>query len=278
MDRRAILTFTFLALLAGLFVAIRIGIGNWDRITTRTRESMAAALRPLPAADPSVTLPTPVQRYLDLAAPPDRAPIRTALIRHEGEVRMSEEADSWRRFTSTQFVTTYPPAFDWDARIRMAPGLSVHVRDGYLFGRGGLRAAILGLWVVANASGELLAESQLLRYLAETPWYPTALRPTHGVKWQPLTDSSARATLREGAVTAALDFHFSPDGLVSGIFAAARPREVNGEFVPTSWSGRFSNYQLRHGLRIPLEGEVEWTLPSGPQPYWRGRIIDVTFE
>lgn len=277
MRKRSILLFAVIALLAGLFAAIRIGIRNWDRTTTRTRDTMTASLRPLPATQTSAALPVPVQRYLDLAAPADRAPIRTALIRHEGEFRMSEKPDSWRPFTSTQFVTTFPPAFDWDARIRMAPGLPVHVRDGYVLGRGTLRAAILGLWVVTNSTGEALAEGQLLRYLAEAPWYPTALRPGHGVEWQPLNNSGARATLRDGAVTASLDFHFSPDGLISGI-SATRARDVNGAFVPTPWTGRFTNYQLRHGLRIPLEGEVEWTLPTGPLPYWRGRIIDITYE
>lgn len=29
--------------------------------------------------------------------------------------------------------------------------------------------------------------------------------------------------------------------------------------------------------RIPLRGEVEWPLPEGPQPYWRGSVTAVTF-
>ena len=26
------------------------------------------------------------------------------------------------------------------------------------------------------------------------------------------------------------------------------------------------------------EGKVEWILPEGPLPYWRGRITDVAYE
>ena len=32
------------------------------------------------------------------------------------------------------------------------------------------------------------------------------------------------------------------------------------------------------GMRIPLAGEVEWILPEGPQPYWRGEILDIEYD
>jgi hypothetical protein len=30
-------------------------------------------------------------------------------------------------------------------------------------------------------------------------------------------------------------------------------------------------------MRIPLEGEVAWLLPTGERPYWRGRITEIAF-
>ena len=44
------------------------------------------------------------------------------------------------------------------------------------------------------------------------------------------------------------------------------------------WQGRFRRYEPRDGVTIPLDGEVEWVLPAGPQPYWRGTIDEVTFQ
>lgn len=53
---------------------------------------------------------------------------------------------------------------------------------------------------------------------------------------------------------------------------------VDREQIPTPWQGRFWDYQLRDGMRVPLAGEVAWLLGEGPRPYWRGRIRDIDYE
>jgi len=75
-----------------------------------------------------------------------------------------------------------------------------------------------------------------------------------------------------------LDFGFDPEGLISTVRSSARYRTVNGALVATPWQGRFWAYELRNGMRIPLEGEVAWLLPEGPLLYWRGRITEIVHE
>jgi len=29
---------------------------------------------------------------------------------------------------------------------------------------------------------------------------------------------------------------------------------------------------------IPTSGDVAWVPPTGPEPYWRGRLVAATFE
>lgn len=278
MSRKTTLALAILFLFAGLAVALRFAHGRWQRTTLDARARMASALRPIPPQGREDTLPAPVRRYLALAAPASAAPVRSVRMAHEGSFRTSESPNSWRPFSATQLTTTAPPGFDWDARVYFAPGLPIYVRDGYVLGRGALRASILGLWVVAQGTAGELTPGQLLRYLAESVWYPTALRPGLGIDWEPLSDSSARATLRDSGHSATADFHFGPDGLVREIAAPARGRLVNGRYLPTPWTVRPTNYQPRHGLLIPTQAEVAWTLPSGPLPYWRGRITSIRFE
>ncbi|WP_443272385.1 DUF6920 family protein [Variovorax sp. JS1663] len=31
-------------------------------------------------------------------------------------------------------------------------------------------------------------------------------------------------------------------------------------------------------MRVPVRGEVEWELPTGPAPYFQGRITDIDYE
>ena len=269
---------TGLALFSALAAAaLALGAWRWQRTTERLRARMREAAAPPEAAHSA--LPEPVRRYLELVIEPGRAPVRSVEIRHEGQFRMSEAADSWRPFVSRQMTTARPPGFDWDARIRMLPGVPVYVRDGYVRGEGGVRAALFGLIPVMSAEGAPeIARGQLLRYLAEAMWYPTALLPGQGVTWEATGHRSARATLRDGEVAAQAEFRFGEDGLLKEVFAPDRPRAVGKGFVPAPWAGRMWNYEWRDGLRIPLEAEVEWRLPGGPLPYWRGRITEIRFS
>lgn len=275
MRKRLITVAAAVALAAAL--ALVSGGWWWNRTSAQTRARMRDAITA--PADGARELPAPVRRYLELAVEPGRARVRSAMIRHEGEFRMSEAEDSWRPFTSTQFVTTSPPGFDWDARIQMLLGVPVFVRDGYVLGEGGLRAALFGLIPVMKAEGAAeIARGQLLRYLAESMWYPAALLPGYGVEWTSTGERSARATLRDGKVEATVEFHFGGDGLVSEVFAPDRPRAEGEAFVLSPWAGRCRRFERHGGLLIPMEAEVEWRLPGGPLPYWRGRIVEVSFE
>lgn len=200
-------------------------------------------------------------------------------LMHEGTFNSSTERVRWNVFTSTQLVITQRPGFDWDARIHMAPGVTVRVHDAYVRGEGMLHAAVLGLFTVADARGTPgMARGELMRFLAEATWYPTRLLPGAGMSWDAIDDSTARATLRDGDVAASLEFHFDEQGLVCEVSASARDRMAGDRLVPTPWRGRFWNYALRNGVRIPLDGEVEWVLPGGPLPYWRGHITSITSE
>ena len=198
---------------------------------------------------------------------------------HAGTFNMDDTAPSWRPFTSNQLVTTRPPGFLWDARIQMVPGVRAFVHDAYVGGEGLLHAEALGLVTVAEMRGTPeVAQGELLRYLAESMWYPTVLLPGHGVVWTPIDDTSARATLTDGGTTVSLDFRFGADGLIESTYAAARPRTMGAAVTHMPWSGRGWSYEVRDGMRIPLDAEVAWMQPDGPYPYWRGRITRIEYE
>ena len=161
----------------------------------------------------------------------------------------------------------------------MAPALSVNVHDAYITGEGILHASLFGLVSLANLRGTPeAAQGELMRFFGETAWYPTALLPSQGVQWEAVDDTSARATLKDGKTTVTMLFRFNEDNLIESVRVEARPRMIAGEMIPTQWEGRWSNYEIRDGMRIPLDGEVVWILPEGPKPYWRGRITKLSYE
>lgn len=223
-------------------------------------------------------LPDPVQRYLHAALRPRQAMIEALTLEHTGTFNLSEDGERWQPFTSTQRVVLCRPGFDWDARIGLLPGLAIHVRDAYVAGEGILAARLLGL-PLANLRGTPeLARGELMRFLAEAAWYPTALLPSQGVRWNPVDALTADAELSDGSVRLALTFRFDDDGLVESVRAEDRGRTVRGRVVPSPWEGRWSHYVERDGMRVPLEGEVAWLLPGGRQSYWRGHVTHLELE
>lgn len=272
-----------LALLVLLASALAYGAYRWNRGTQALRAALASARMPMwpTAYDPRELegLPPPVQRYFRAALTPGQPMVAQARVEHAGSFNLSEDAEQWRGFTSTQLVVVRRPGFDWDARIALLPGASVLVHDAYVDGEGILQASLSGLLTLASLRGTpQLAEGELMRFLAEAAWYPTALLPSQGVRWEPVDDSSAKATFRDGGTVVTLLFGFGEDGLIATVRAEARGRTVKGATVPTPWQGRFWNYETRDGMRVPLDGEVAWLLPDGPKPYWRGSIQRMTHE
>lgn len=225
-----------------------------------------------------VVLPVPVQRYFDLVLQHGGWRVRSAQLTQEGEFLL-RPPNLWRPFAAMHRLTIAPAGFVWEARIRVLPGVAVHVRDAFINGIGSVDAKLFGVFNLSSMKGTPeVAVGSLQRYLAESPWCPAALLSSNDVDWVPVDRSSARATLTAAGTRASLDFHFGQDGLVERVYTASRPRIIGREVIGTPWRGRFADYAERDGMIIPLAGEVEWLLPDGPQPYWRGRITAVTYK
>ncbi|MBD1856967.1 MULTISPECIES: DUF6920 family protein [Leptolyngbya] len=221
-------------------------------------------------------LPDPVQRFFQTVLKDGQAIVTAVNLSQEGKFNMSETEDQWSPFTANQLVTTQRPGFDWDARIQMALGLNAFVHDTYLLGGGSLHASLLGLFTVADVRGTPeAAQGELLRFFAETTWYPTALLPSQGVRWEAIDNTSARATFTDGTTTVSLVFRFNAEGTISTMRAEARYRD---KLTTMPWSGRFWEYSVCNGMLIPLEGEVGWEYPEGTRLYFKGRITEIHYE
>jgi len=221
-------------------------------------------------------LPAPVAAYFRFALKDGQKRIRTATIRGEGEFCLNNK---WVPFASIQHFSALPAAFVWDAKLKMNRFLNVRVRDSFLGGRGALKAKLLALFSIMDAHGDAnLDAGGLMRYLAEAAWLPTALLPSENLKWTPIDDQKALATLSEGDTTVSLEFTFNECGEISSFFAPARIYSTKGESKSFPWRGRLWNYQPRNGMMIPLEGEVSWQMPQGNEPYYKGKIVDVRYD
>jgi hypothetical protein len=224
-------------------------------------------------------LPAPVQRYFRAVLKDGQRMIAAATVEHTGTFNLSQNGEKWKPFTSKQRVVIRRPGFLWDARVEIGPRVAVHVHDAYVGGEGILRAAVLGLFTVAELHGPGdIAQGELIRFFAEAAWYPTALLPSQGVRWEAVDDHSAKATLLDATVSVTMLFRFDDADLIESVSVEARGATVDRVIVMIPWEARVSNYQDRNGMRVPLIGEASWLPPQGRRPYWRGTIASLAYE
>jgi hypothetical protein len=271
----------FGAAVGGGAIASAVGGSAWNRQSERMIEQLNGRRV---SSEPTVFspdelrgLPAPVVRYFQFALTPGQPLIRSARIEHRGEFRGAIDA-RWNPFGSVQHFTVQRPGFVWDAKIRMAPLVTVRVRDSYIGGHAGMLAKLAGLVAVVDQEDTPhLNSGALHRHFLESTWFPTALLPSQGVHWEAIDDRSARASLTDSGITVTMVAHFAEGGEIVRV-EADRLREVDGTGVPTPFVGHVHGYQLIDGMMIPVEGEVAWILPEGTLNFWRGRITEAKYE
>lgn len=280
----------FVALLAVFALLAAFGAWRWNAGTSALIARLEAARLPAAPAryDAELELdglPPPVQRFFR-AALAEGTPLVAALsLAHRGTFNLAAEGpDRWIAFSSTQRVTTRRPGFVWDARMAMAPGLTVRVHDAYVAGEGILHPAVLGLVSLTDLRGSSpepggVAHGEFMRFVAEAAWYPTALLPSQGGHWTAVDAHSAQLRLADGAVGVSLLLRFDPrTGLIDSVRAEARGRTVGKDVVMTAWEGRWSDYAEHGGMKVPMSGEVAWLAPEGRRAYWRGTVTTLAYE
>ncbi len=275
----AAVTLFALSLLLGLW-----GRGRWvSGINTRLQALEAATPKTSPQHyddEELKGLPPVVQRYLSRALNMYQPLVRGVYMEQAGTMnRSTEGAQHWEPFTAKQRVATKRPGFVWDASVTVSPGILVRVVDAYVTGVGSLQPSVIGLFDVGGIEGTgEIARGELIRYFAESVWYPTALLPSQGVRWAAVDDHSATATLTDGPLTVSLLFAFNADGLVERISSTERSALVNGAMVPMPWEVLLSHYQRYSNMLVPEDAEVAWLAPSGRTPYWRGTVQKLDYD
>ncbi len=274
---------TVLALLAGTAIAY---VGRRKRQFEREIERHVDALLSDAEDDGEAVvtdadwndLPAPVQRYFETVLDEGQSHVQSVRLRQHGEIRLGGSDAAWRSLDATQHVTISPPGFVWDATIDVLPLLPARVIDMYRCGEGTLEARLRSAFPVADAGPSPdMNSGELVRYLAEAVWYPTALLPANGVEWDGLDGRSCMATLEHEDVSVSVVFHFDENDEIASV-TTERYRQEDDSYAP--WTGYFRDYEPRNGMRVPTTASVEWNLPDGDLQYWRASIdeIDVAFQ
>ena len=220
-------------------------------------------------------LPLCVQKWLENSQVVGKERIRTVRLKQKGLMRTKQDG-SWMSVEAEQYFTVDEPGFIWKAKVKMAPLIYFAGRDKYSEGKGNMLIKVLSLITVVNGKGREMDQGTMLRYLAESAWFPTAALSNY-IKWEEIDSHSARATMSYKGVTASGVFTFNEQGEVIR-FAAKRYMESGGKYVLENWSGVSTDYKDFNGIRIPTKTDVFWNLKTGDFNWYKCEITEIEYN
>lgn len=232
--------------------------------------SVAASSVTAPPSSVCAGLPELVRRYVERNVPAD--PLDRAAVHFTQVGDMQLKPGRWIPFRAEQEMAVDRVEFAWCANVRLAPLVSVRVRDWCRSGVGGLDVRLWGVVPLVRARGEQFARGEAMRYLAELAWAPQAMVANPALEWRQIDESTVEVATRIAGERAGVLLHFNAAGDIVGMSTDARPRMVGKQAVDTPWSGVFGEYREFNGVRLPTTGEVSWLLSDGPFTYFRGRV------
>jgi len=201
-------------------------------------------------------LPEPVRRYFRYSLQENQSYISYVRLMHDGKFRI-KPGQKWMTIKGEEYFTTEKPNFVWFGKVPMFSAM-----DTYMDGKGNLKVKLLSLIKIVDAKGKEIDQGELLRWLGEALWFPTALLPSENLRWEEVDENSARVILEDGNISVEGTFYFNQEGQIVQ-FKAKRFKDG----VLENWSGFYHDYREVEGMKVPMHVEVIWNLESGDFKY-----------
>ena len=214
-------------------------------------------------------LPEPVERYFRHVLKDGQPYISYVRLTHNGQFKTDLKKD-WVDITGEQYFTTEKPGFIWKGITSMFVA-----RDMYIGNEGRLIATILSTINVADIHGkQQYNESELLRWLGESIWFPTNLLPSERLQWSAIDSTSAKLTFKYRDLSLFYIVTFNDKNEISEMETQRYMDEKRKE----TWICKALKYEEKNGVIIPTHAEVFWRLKEGDFSYARFFVQQIEYD
>lgn len=228
-------------------------------------------------AEMTASLPPAVKNWLHAIGAVGREPIRSVRLKQTGTIKLKPEQREWTASESEQTSYTDPPAFRWDVKMRLGPGIYVTGKDSFEHGKGSMRIKLGGIMPISKTmENEKTDQSSLQRYLMELAWYPTAALGPY-ISWEEEDAHTAIATLEYAGLKGSATFYFDDQYELVKV-EAWRYKESDEDSRLVLCTGTIKEHQIVDGLKVPVEIEISWLLEHGPFTWYRFRASEIRFN
>ncbi|GAB4033818.1 DUF6544 family protein [Spirosoma jeollabukense] len=222
-----------------------------------------------------IHLPTPVQQWLIASGVVGKEMVHSVRLQQKGLMRTSPDG-TWMPTTAKQYIDVDKPGFVWKADVQMFSLLPLAGLDKYVDGKGSMQIKGLSCIPIVNASDAKIDQGELLRYLSEMCWYPSAaLSPF--ITWQPIDANQAQATMRYKGVTTSAIFTFDTQHRLVSV-SAKRYKRNDTQSQKEDWYIPARAWKSMDGIVIPVKGDVIWKLPTGDFNYYQWEITAIDYN
>jgi hypothetical protein len=226
--------------------------------------------------DMLANLPPVVQKWLTHSGVIGKEKINTVRLKQTGEMKI-KPAGKWMPFTATQYFTANEPAFVWTTDVQMMPLVTLTGRDKFEKGHGEMMIKLLSVYKVAYGhDNEKINTATMIRYLAETSWFPTAALSEY-IQWEAIDSVSAKATLTGSGLKVSGIFTFNQLGDMIA-FTADRYYGTADNATREKWVVKNEDWKDFNGIRIPYKSKVIWKLKEGDFNWAKMELTDLEFN
>src|SRR6056297_864842 len=255
-----------------------IGQFRFNSAVKREKEILLAEPKEIPDMDfedEMSKLPYPVAKWLLSSGFDGQNYVGAVKLKQKGELRTAI-GKPWLPMEANQLFVTAQPGFVWDAKIRMAPGIYLNGMDKYSDGKGSMLIKLMSIANLVDAKGPEIDQGTLLRYLAETAWFPTAAISEY-IEWSPIDEKSAMAKMAYGGIEAVGIFEFNEKGQVVA-FSAKRFMDKDGEYFLEDWRVVLDGHENIGGFIVPTRVKVIWGMDEGDFEWFRCKVTEIEYE
>lgn len=267
-----------------LFLSVAVvALATWRHLDRRADEDEMKRLIALQPANPVVfsvdmvaNLPEPARRFFIFAIAEGTPLYSVADIKMEGQFGMGDKAEPKYMPMRARQVLAAPDGFVW----AMSGGSGAMRLSGSDSGNW-TRFWLFGLAPVGRFGGTPdHTRSAFGRYVAEAVfWTPAAVLPGPHVAWEPVSENSARMTMRLGELEQSAILTVDEDGRPLQVtfmrWSDANPDKVH-RLQP--FGGYLSEFREFDGFRLPTHVEAGNMFETDEYfPFFVADIADVSF-
>ncbi|MBL8024940.1 MAG: hypothetical protein JNL74_00935 [Fibrobacteres bacterium] len=229
-------------------------------------------------ADDLKDLPAPVKRYLTKSGVVGKPHTKMFRTRFTGRMKLGGEEDKWREVSGFQYSfieSTLTRIFYIETRMY---GVPVVGRDRYFQGHGNMLIKLMDKFAVVNATGESMDKSALITFLNDMMFFPSAML-TPFVKWAPVNDSTALATITDKGKTVSGLFYFNKEDEIVNFVTDDRTYDNGrGDVRKARWWTPVIKHADVNNVHIPVAGSAEWDFGDRRFLYADFKFSDIDYN